>query len=239
LALHVTNTSLIPLATRSLSSSESFLLLTRPVYQSPFLEHAILTVPVLTHIVSGVALRSIRSQRRARLFGAETRKQRSLIRSLPNPSLQAKLGYTLAPLLGIHVLVARVVPLFVDGGSSSVGLGYIAHGIARRPVFWRPFYIAFVAVGVWHTVGGWAAWMGWKVTTSWTNDGSIGSIKRNEKTQKRRRVRWIVQGIAALGTALWLAGGMGVVGRSGRGSGWEAKNWDELYRNVPAIGCWL
>jgi hypothetical protein len=245
LALHVANTSLVPLATRSLPASESLLLLTRPVYQSPSLEHAILTVPILTHIVSGFALRSIRAQRRARLYGAEKITQRSLIRSWPNPSLQAKLGYTLIPLLGTHVLVARVVPLFVEGGSSGVGLGYIAHGIARRPVFWNLFYIIFVATGVWHTVGGWAAWMGWRVTTSWTRRGEdlhqsiIESTANVERARRKRRMQWTVHGISALGTTLWLTGGMGIVGRWGRGSGWEANNWDELYRNVPVIAGWL
>jgi len=31
-------------------------------------------------------------------------------------------------------------------------------------------------------------------------------------------------------------GGLGVVGRGGLGSGWEAKNWDSLYSRVPIFG---
>ena len=49
-------------------------------------------------------------------------------------SLQARLGYLLVPLLGTHVLVNRVTPLMIDGGSSGIGLGYISHGFARSPV---------------------------------------------------------------------------------------------------------
>jgi tRNA (guanine26-N2/guanine27-N2)-dimethyltransferase len=60
-----------------------------------------------------------------------------------------------------------------------------------------------------------------------------------EEVEKRRKMWWIVHGISALGTAIWLAGGLGIVGRGGRGSGWESKNWDDIYRNVPVIGCWL
>ncbi|KAL1981246.1 hypothetical protein VTN96DRAFT_2845 [Rasamsonia emersonii] len=247
LVLHAANTSLIPLVTRSVPSSESYLLLTRPFYQSPSLEHVVLTIPILAHIASGVALRSIRARRRARLYGAETRSQRYLIKSWPNPSLQAKLGYLMIPLLGTHVLVNRAVPLAIDGGSSGVGLGYVAHGFARSPLFWNIFYMAFVAASVWHSVGGWAAWMGWRVTTRRTersqskgpNGGYLGTMETSEERRKKRRTRWIVHGLAALGTALWLAGGLGVVGHGGPGSGWEAKNWDELYKSVPVIGGWL
>lgn len=233
--------------TRSVPSSESYLLLTRPIYQSIPLEHIMLTVPILAHIASGVTLRSIRARRRARLYGAETRAQRSLLKSWPVVSVQSRLGYLLLPLLGTHVLVNRLVPLKVEGGSSGVGLGYVAHGFARSPVFWSLYYIIFVAAGVWHIVGGWAAWRGWRVTTARKSRGEghvihggyLGYMESQEQQKRRRRMWWIVNGIAALGTALWLAGGLGVVGYGGKGSGWEAKNWDELYKNVPVIGAWL
>jgi len=162
--------------------------------------------------------------------------------------LQAKLGFALVPLLGLHVLVMRATPLVVEGGSSGVGLGYASHGITRNPIFWNAFYVLFVAAGVWHFAGGWATWIGWRVTTSWTQKSRGGGpqggymdpkVVSREEVEKRRKRWWIVHGIAALGTATWLAGGLGIVGRGGRGSGWESKNWDDIYRNVPVIGCWL
>ncbi|OJJ45530.1 hypothetical protein ASPZODRAFT_153176 [Penicilliopsis zonata CBS 506.65] len=245
--LHIANTSLIPLVTSSVSSSESFLLLTRPIYQSPSLEHIVLTVPVLAHIVSGIVLRNIRASRRARLYGAETRAQRHLLTFWPKVNLQARLGYVLVPLLGIHVLVNRVVPLVVEGGSSGVGLGYVAHGFARSPLLWNIYYLLFVAAGVWHFVGGWAAWMGWRVTTArqerGRNKGSLGGylgfVESQERVKRRKRMWWMVNGIAALGTSIWLAGALGVIGRGGEGFGWEAENWNVLYKSVPVIGDWL
>lgn len=206
-----------------------------------------LTVPILTHIATGVILRSIRARRRARLYGAETRSQRNLLKSWPVPSLQARLGYLLIPILGTHVLVNRLVPLKVEGGSSGVGLGYVAHGFARNPLFWNIYYVLFVAAGVWHIVGGWATWKGFRVTTARKSRGEgtaihggyLGYMESQEQQKRRRRMWWIVNGLAALGTAIWLAGGLGIVGLGGKGSGWEAKNWDELYRNVPMIGSWL
>jgi hypothetical protein len=170
--------------------------------------------------------------------------QRYLIKSWPSLSLQAKLGYLMIPLLSTHIVVNRAVPLAIDGGSSGVGLGYVAHGFSRSPVFWNIFYIVFVAASVWHLVGGWAAWMGWKVTTLRTERGQgksgyLGVVETPEETRKKRKTWWMVHGIAALGTALWLAGGLGVVGHGGRASGWEAKNWDQLYKSVPIIGDWL
>lgn len=246
--LHLANTSLIPLATRSVSDSEPYLLLTRPVYQSPGLEHLILTIPIAIHVACGVALRNIRASRRARLYGVETRAQRSLVKSWPKMSLQAKLGCLLLPLLGTHVLVNRVTPLIVDGGSSGVGLGYVAHGFARRPALWNLYYPVFVAAGVWHIVGGWATWIGWSVTTARKEkprDKGIlkGDLRYSESEQvvRRRRRMWLtVNGVAAIGTVVWLAGALGVIGVSGpAASSWEVRSWDAIYKQVPFIGRWL
>ncbi|KAH8689799.1 S-adenosyl-L-methionine-dependent methyltransferase [Talaromyces proteolyticus] len=214
-ALHAANTSLIPLVTRSVPSSESFLLLTRPIYQSPSLEPLMVALPICAHIASGLSLRSIRARRRARMYGAESRSQRHLIKSWPVPSLQAKLGYAMIPLLSLHVGINRAIPLQIDGGSSSVGLGYVAHGFARSPFLWNLFYILFVATSVWHMVGGLATWMGIRVTTVRTErdqthkTGILGETRPDQ--QKRRKNKWLVHGIAALTTAIWLAGGLGIL----------------------------
>lgn len=248
IALHFANTALIPLATRSVPASESYLLLTREIYQAPALEHIVLTIPILVHIASGIGLRNIRAYRRARLYGAETRAQRHLLKSYPRVSLQARLGYLLVPLIGSHVLINRVTPLMVDGGSSGIGLGYVAHGFARSPVFSNLYYLLFVAVGVWHIVGGWAAWMGWKITTVRTeqnrNKGSLegyleGNLQNEQRARRQRRTKWMVYGIAAVGSSIWLAGALGIIGRAGAGAAWEAKTWDDIYSQVPAIGAWL
>lgn len=244
--LHFANTSLIPLVTRSVPASEPYLLLTRPIYQAPGLEHFVLTLPILTHIVSGIALRNIRASRRARLYGVETSAQRALLASWPRFSLQARSGYFLVPLIGLHALVNRVTPLMVEGGSSGVGLGYVAHGIARSPVFWNIFYLMFVSASVWHFVGGWATWMGWRVTTIRKERGSKGSLEsylrhpqNQDRAKRQRKMRWMVNGVAAVGAALWLAGALGIVGRAGEGAGWEAQGWNEMYSQVPIIGDWL
>lgn len=62
-----------------------------------------------------------------------------------------------------------------------------------------------------------------------TEGGHSGQLR------KKWRGRFI-NGIAALTAALWIAGGLGVVGRSGKGVGWEATNWDKIYKAVPLIG---
>ncbi|KAE8144181.1 hypothetical protein BDV25DRAFT_167465 [Aspergillus avenaceus] len=246
MALHFVNTSLIPLATRSIPDSETYLLLTRPIYQSPGLEHAVLTVPILIHVTSGIALRNLRSSRRARLYGAETRSQRHLLTFWPRMSLQARLGYGLLPILGTHVLVNRVTPLIVDGGSSGVGLGYVAHGFARKPIVWNLYYTIFVAVGMWHIVGGWAAWKGWRVTTARKErskkgslEGYLGYMRNEERVKKQKRVWWVVNSAAAVGACFWLTGALGIIGYGGHGSGWEANSWNEIYKQVPVIGTWL
>ncbi|KAJ5885341.1 hypothetical protein N7495_009851 [Penicillium taxi] len=244
--LHFANTALIPLATRSIPASEPYLLLTRPFYQAPGLEHLLLTVPIIAHITSGILLRNIRGSRRARLYGAETRAQRHLLSFWPRVSLQARTGYLLIPLLGLHSFVNRITPLMVDGGSSGVGLGYVAHGVARSPVFWNSFYLIFVATSVWHFVGGWATWMGWRVTTARKERRSKGSLsgylgyqENHDRVKRQRKMWWVINGIAAAGAAIWLAGALGIIGRAGEGSGWEAQGWNEMYSQVPVIGAWL
>lgn len=204
---------------------------------------------MLTHVISGITLRNIRASRRARLYGAETRAQRTLLRFWPRVSIQAKTGYVVIPLVGLHVLVNRVTPVLVEGGSSSVGLGYVAHGIARSPVFWNLFYVAFVAASVWHFVGGWATWMGWRVTTirrergdrsKGSLEGYLGNYENQDRVRRTRKMWWVVNGVAVLGAGVWLAGALGIVGRGGDGGGgWEAQGWNELYSQVPAIGSWL
>lgn len=245
-ALHFANTALFPLLTRSVPASEPYLLLTRPVYQAPGLEHLVLTIPILTHIISGIALRNIRASRRARLYGAETRAQRELLSFWPRFSLQARTGYFITPLIGLHVLVNRARPLMVEGGSSGVGLGYVAHGIARSPIFWNVFYLLFVTASVWHFVGGWATWVGWRVTTVRKERSSKGSLEgylgypeNQDRARRHRKMWWMVNGVAAVGAALWLAGALGIVGRAGEGAGWEAQGWNEMYSQVPLIGDWL
>lgn len=242
--LHLANTSLIPLVTRSVPASESYLLLTRPVYQAPGLEHLVLTLPIIAHIASGIALRNIRAARRARLYGAETRAQRSTLYFWPRMSLQARTGYFIVPLVAFHALVNRVTPLIVEGGSSGVGLGYIAHGFTRNPMFWNVFYFFFVTASAWHFVGGWATWMGWRVTTARKERSHKGSLDgyrgpTETKSKRQRKMWWVVNGIAAAGAALWLAGSLGIVGRAGEGAGWEAKGWNEMYSQVPIVGKWL
>ena len=227
-------------------ASESYLLLTRPVYQSPTLEHVILTAPIVIHVASGVILRNIRASRRARRYGAENRAQRSLIKFWPKMSLQARLGYLLVPFLGSHILVNRIVPLIADGGSSGVGLGYVAHGFSRNPVLWNIYYLGFVATGVWHIVGGWATWLGWRVTTArkggqdkGTLGGYLGYRENEQVVKKRKHMWWVVNSVAALGACTWLAGGLGIIGSAGPGSPWEAKNWNAIYKQIPVFGEWF
>ncbi|PGH22997.1 hypothetical protein AJ80_02912 [Polytolypa hystricis UAMH7299] len=267
LTLHLTNTSLIPLITRSIPSSEPFLLLTRPLYQSPSLEPIILTLPIILHITSGLALRLLRKSRHARLYGdndsqgtpstTAATQPRSLLYQICKTAfspttLQAKLGYALTPLLGLHVLINRLVPVYVDGGSSGVGLGFVAHGIARAPLVMGVMYVGLVGVGVWHFVGGWAKWIGWGRRSSSSsgvrrgagksegvNGRYLGSVRGSEAFRTRRRRRWVVRGLVVAGTALWIAGGLGVVGRGGAGSAWEARNWDKIYAHVPLLGRYL
>ena len=232
LLLHYTNTALIPLLTRSVPASEPYLLLTRPYYQSFPLEPVLLAAPIATHVLSGIALRAYHRRQNVLRHGGQGASYAER-RRIPWPKLSAQsaLGYALWPLLAGHVFVNRLLPLEVEGGSSGVGLGYVSHGFAKHPVLANLGYAALVAVGTWHVVGGAAKWL--KLSAEYvTEGGDYGDRKR------RRRAR-VVNMVATVVMGVWMLGGLGIVGRGGFGSGWEAKNWDELYRRVPVFGEWL
>lgn len=58
-----------------------------------------------------------------------------------------------------------------------------------------------------------------------------------EDGKKRRKWRGrVVNGVAAMVAGVWIAGGLGIVGRAGKGVGWEASNWNKIYKAVPILG---
>ena len=230
LGFHITNTSILPLLTRSVADSESYLLLTRPYYQSPLTEPLVVVLPLLAHIGSGVALRLYRRSQLAKRYGYENREQRRCLR-LPSLSGTSLLGYILLPLVAGHTFVNRALPLFVEGDSSSVGLGFVSHGFAKQSVMSFVGYSALIGVGALHFVWGGAHWLGWT-----PREVIVGGTEGLE----RRKWRWRVLNSLSAGVAgLWMIGGLGIVGRGGATSGWVGRGYDELYSHIPVLGRWM
>ncbi|MCJ1316919.1 hypothetical protein MMC15_002240 [Xylographa vitiligo] len=227
LTAHITNVSLIPLLTRSLPASDTYLLLTRPYYQSPLAEPLLVIAPLAVHILSGVTLRLYRRRQTALRYGAESRADRRTL-AWPKLSGTSALGYVLTPLVLGHAFVNRVLPLWVEGGSSSVGLQYVAHGFAKDPWVASVGYTVLVAAGSWHVVWGWGKWLGW------TPEEVGWEVEERERGKRRRW--WVMNGVAAVVAGLWMAGGLGVVGRGGEMGGWLGRQYDGLYRRIPILG---
>lgn len=80
--------------------------------------------------------------------------------------------------------------------------------------------MALVGVGVGHFVWGIARWNNW---VPYGND------------RKAKRRWWLINGVSATVTALWMAGGLGVVGRGGKADGWIGQGYDALYSKVPLL----
>lgn len=226
-AFHIANTSLIPLATRSVAAADTYLLLTRPYYQSLPFEPLLITGALGLHISSGLALRLFRRRQQVHRYGAESLRER---RQIPWPAVSwtSATGYALIPLVFGHALINRGLPLLYEGGSANVGLEYVAHGFARHPAISAVGFTALVAVGAWHMVTGWARWMSWlpSQVSAWSGDIQL----------VRKRRAYLVNGAAAALVAIWLAGGLGVVGRGGEATGWLAKEYDFLYSKIPLVG---
>ena len=101
-----------------------------------------------------------------------------------------------------------------------MGLGFVSHGFAKHPFIAWTGYTALIAVAAGHFVWGAARWNGWL---------PVGS------GQKASRRWWLLNGISAALAGIWMAGGLGVVGRGGVSDGWVGKGYDALYAKVPLL----
>ncbi|KIH87652.1 hypothetical protein SPBR_05110 [Sporothrix brasiliensis 5110] len=239
-SVHLATTSLIPLATRSVPASESYLLLAREIYQTRLSEPLLVFLPIAAHVAAGVGLRLVRRSQNARRYG------RTTASNWPPFSVIAASGYGFAVAVGAHVFLNRLLPIAVQGDSSDIGLAYVAHGFARHPVVSWLSYGAFLAAASGHMVWGWARWLGIAQRAAWSSpdllrggdrDVSAGGGAREPKAlQKRRRRTWLaVQGGVLLAFCLWASGGLGVVARGGPVQGWVAKVYDELYAKALVL----
>ncbi|RDA85027.1 hypothetical protein CP532_4574 [Ophiocordyceps camponoti-leonardi (nom. inval.)] len=227
-SIHLANVSLIPLVTRSVPGSETYLLMTREIYQTPLAEPLVVALPVVAHVGAGLALRLLRRWQNMRRYGAATPAMYALhrkrtatndsVRLWPSLSYVSASGYVLTVLYAAHVAVNRVVPLVVEGDSSNIGLAYVAHTFARHPGLALVAYGGLIATACGHMAWGMARWLG-------LADG---------RSSKRRRMG--VNAAAAGMAALWAAGGLGVVARGGAAQGWVAAAYDHMLAAVRLLG---
>ncbi len=112
-----------------------------------------------------------------------------------------------------------------------MNLSYVSHAFAKHPAISFTGFTALIGVGVWHITWGWAKWL------ALTPDQTTATGGERQVVKKRRW--YVINGVAAAVTALWMAGGFGVVGRGGEAPGWVGRGFDEMYRSVPIIGRWM
>ncbi|KZF22691.1 hypothetical protein L228DRAFT_238609 [Xylona heveae TC161] len=230
LTFHLANTSLIPLATKSVPESDKYLLLTRPYYQSILAEPVVVLLPLIAHVGSGIALRIYRQHQLAKRYGASNRHERKAL-ARPKISGISFVGFMLVPLVAGHAFLNRILPVWVEGDSSGVGLSFVSHGFAEHPAISFAGFSLLISAATWHIVWGGAKWLG--LTPSQAAGESV-------ETSLRRKRRWYTLNALSVALAgLWMAGSLGVVGRGGRANGWVGRGYDNLYRQIPFIGKWL
>jgi hypothetical protein len=251
--LHLANVSLIPAVTRSVDASETYLLMTREIYQTSISEPLLVALPVVAHVGSGIALRFLRRSQNIRRYGGSSwslqwstakDSERSIGSSTsggsrmtsPWPSLSyiAISGYAFTAFYSAHVFMNRVLPLAVEGDSSNIGLAYVAHGFASHEIVSRIAYAGLITIGCSHMVWGAARWLGLAPSTKGlverqrSEKGSV--IVVDKSTRRRHQRKWAaVHGLALAYAALWAVGGLGVVGRGGVSTGWVGTLYDELF----------
>lgn len=228
-SIHFINTGLIPLITRSVPASETYLLQAREIYQTTVSEPLLVFLPVAAHVASGLALRLVRRSHNIRRYGGGEKAPG--LRIWPPLSWISVSGYALSGFLAAHVAMNRLLPLWVEGDSSNIGLAYVSHGFQRHGILSWAAYAGLVFLGCGHMVWGAAKWadlaptaMGWR--------GS-GNQVVDKQTRRRRRRSWLAIQGAALGLAsLWAAGGM-VVATAGKSEGWVGKVYDKIFDALP------
>lgn len=231
-ATHITSTAIIPLIKRSVPLSEPSLLLFRPLYQGLLTEPLLVILPLATHILSGFALRIHRRNISISQYGVSDlpRNERSgAIRKRkiwPRVSWTSGAGYVAVPLVIGHSVINRLLPVLIHGDSSGIGLAFVSHGFAQHPFISVAGFTLLVSVTTYHVVWGWGRWLGF-----WPVFGAGTAVDR-----KRKRTWWGINALSAAVAGLWLAGGIGVVGRGGKATGWIARQWDEIYAAVPLLG---
>ena len=149
----------------------------------------------------------------------------------PQVSGISKLGFQFLPLIAGHIFINRAIPEQFPGGSSNINLSYVSHAFAKHPAISLTGFAALLTVGCFHISWGWAKWLGF------TPD-QVTEMGPERESEKNRRF-YIINGIAAAVTGLWMAGNFGVIGRGGAATGWVAKQYDEMYRMIPLVGQWM
>lgn len=215
--------------------------MTRELYQTRLTEPLLVGLPILAHVVSGFAIRVLRRNQNKRwyhgdghpgLWGLVSSKlslsssstSQGSFRIWPVFSNIAASGYLFAVLVTSHVAMNRVLPLVVDGDSSNIGLGYVAHGFARHPSSAYVAYTLLLSVGAGHMVWGMARWLNLSPPANWKK------ITFDKPTRsRRRRAWWAIQATTVSLAALWAAGGLGVVARAGPAQGWLATVYNGIY----------
>ncbi|KAK4157363.1 hypothetical protein C8A00DRAFT_29650 [Chaetomidium leptoderma] len=248
-ALHLATTSLIPLAAQSVPASESYLLLAREIYQTPFSEPLLVALPVLAHVGAGVALRLLRRAHNLRRYYGSSSSEKHhpptaahgttgvvVYSGWPVFSYVAASGYVFAGVLAAHVFMNRGLPLAVEGDSANVGLAFVAHGFVRHKVVSWLAYGVLLGGGCGHMVWGWAKWVGLAQGAGWSLERHTGNAVADRAASKKRRRRLMaINAAAAAAAVVWAAGGLGVVARGGETLGWLGKLYDGLYEKVPGF----
>ncbi|KAJ2892122.1 putative dimethylguanosine trna methyltransferase protein [Zalerion maritima] len=241
-SLHFATTSLIPLLNNSVAASESPLLLAREIYQTPTTEPLLVGLPVVAHVASGLAIRFIRRSQNLKRYGstatpglwAQHAKKMSesgtiyIYRIWPHVSYISISGYAFSVFFGAHVIMNRLLPILVEGNSSSTGLAFVAHGFAKHGVLPWIAYSGLLVVGCGHMVWGWSKWLGIAPSMSSTKTTVVDKPTR----KRRRRIWWGIHAASLASAGLWAAGGLGIVARGGISEGWIGRLYDDMYAKV-------
>ena len=125
---------------------DNSLLLSRVLYQNELIEPCIVLGSVGAHVLSGVALRVIRRVQQYKNFG-------HLIWLKDLNTLHGT-GYLLIPTVAIHFGIVRLLPFLKDGGSESIGIGFLGHGFVQlRYLSWL-IYPTLVTISTFHVAQG-------------------------------------------------------------------------------------
>lgn len=117
LGLHATTVIVAPLF--GMDTANKTLSFTRAIYHAPYVENILVYGAIVAHLLSGWGLRIRKMVHDYQKYG-----QLKTSKYISKISLT---GMMFTPIIAGHILVTRLVPLYVSGDSSYVSLDYIGH----------------------------------------------------------------------------------------------------------------
>lgn len=158
LGLHATTVLIAPLF--GMDAANKTLSFTRAIYHAPYMEGLLVYGAIVAHLFSGWGLRARRMIHDMNKYGE--------LKSSKYISKISLTGMFFTPIILGHIVVTRLVPLYVSGDSSYVSLDYIGHLADHHRILGNFALVGISVITGLHVSGGMKKFLG--VRSKWAKN---------------------------------------------------------------------